>query len=63
MPLPQFLVYCTAEGEFVLSMKGKPETWKFKAIENAVTAARNMQKGASIAVYNATGQVVVDTVT
>ncbi len=63
MATPQILVYCAVNGDFVLSVRGRPETWTFKAIENAVTAARNLHKHASLIVYSAVGQVVLETVT
>ncbi|MEI9894831.1 MAG: hypothetical protein WDN28_13340 [Chthoniobacter sp.] len=63
MAAPQLLVYCSVNGDFVLSVKGRRETWTFKAIENAVTAARNLHKSASLIIYSAVGQIVLETLT
>ena len=63
MLLPHFLVYCTGAGKYVLSVRGEKTTRTFSDLEDAVTAARVRQRKAPLVVYNAMGNVVLDTVT
>ena len=60
--MPQFLLYCAGDEKFILKLVGEKSTSEFTDIVAAVTAARTKHSKAALTVYDATGEVVMNTV-
>jgi len=61
VPEHKFLLYCADGEKFMLKLEGDNLVCEFDTLAKAVVHARKLRPKAALTVYNALGQVMLDT--
>jgi hypothetical protein len=62
MPEQRFLIYCSVDGSFVLTLEGENITRQFGSMAEAFSAASELRPEVPIIVFNALGFAILEAV-